>query len=198
MHARTCKTGAFAVGSALSYRPFFDALQREVADACPGLQPSLLSVEYTLAPDQFFPAQLHQCLAAYRWLVADQGRARVLLGGDSAGGNLVVCAGWGGGKALLEMRDMHVSSQPPARTHSSCFLFHSWLAVLLTCRRLLSLQRCATSTRAYLPRWGASSSRRGASCRVGERAALRLPGLLAFLLPPRTCNEHAQHTLPGI
>ncbi len=59
-----------------------------VASGC-----AVLSVDYRLAPEYPFPAAVHDCHAAVRWL-RDQGAAhgldatRLALGGDSAGGNL--------------------------------------------------------------------------------------------------------------
>ena len=51
----------------------------------------MLAVDYRWAPEEPFPAALDDCVAAYRWLVSS-GRAvprKVVLVGDSAGGNLV-------------------------------------------------------------------------------------------------------------
>lgn len=51
----------------------------------------VFSVDYRLAPEHPFPAALHDCLAAYRWLLA-QGIApeQIVLAGDSAGANLTL------------------------------------------------------------------------------------------------------------
>ena len=53
---------------------------------------SIFSLSYTLAPKAVYPTQLEQAAAALRFLVHDQGRDpdTILLGGDSAGGNLAV------------------------------------------------------------------------------------------------------------
>ena len=53
---------------------------------------SILSLSYTLAPKAVYPTQLKQAAAALRFLVRDLGRdpGTILLGGDSAGGNLAV------------------------------------------------------------------------------------------------------------
>lgn len=53
----------------------------------------VLSVDYHLAPEQLFPAAVDDCFAAVQWAVAHAGELggdpkRVLVGGDSAGGNL--------------------------------------------------------------------------------------------------------------
>ena len=50
-----------------------------------------LMVDYRLAPDYPFPAALDDCLTAYRWLVKEGVSAQnIVVGGDSAGGNLVI------------------------------------------------------------------------------------------------------------
>lgn len=59
----------------------------------------VLAVDYRLAPEHPFPAALDDCLAAYRWLLAEGWPAyRIVFAGDSAGGNLVVAA-------MLALRD---------------------------------------------------------------------------------------------
>lgn len=51
----------------------------------------VLMVDYRLAPDAPFPAALDDCLNAYQWLLAQGIQAQnIVLGGDSAGGNLVL------------------------------------------------------------------------------------------------------------
>jgi epsilon-lactone hydrolase len=58
-----------------------------------------LMVSYRLAPEHLFPAALDDCLAAYRWLL-EQGfdAGRIVVAGDSAGGNLTLAL-------LLRARD---------------------------------------------------------------------------------------------
>lgn len=58
-----------------------------------------LMVSYRLAPEHRYPAALDDCIAAYRWLL-DEGHEtrRIIVAGDSAGGNLALAL-------LLRARD---------------------------------------------------------------------------------------------
>ncbi|MFT4256917.1 MAG: alpha/beta hydrolase [Pseudoxanthomonas sp.] len=84
--------GGFQVGSLRSHRDLMARLS--AAGNC-----RVLGVEYRLAPEHRFPSQLHDALAAYRWLL-EQGIAatRLALAGDSAGAGL-------GLSVLLALRD---------------------------------------------------------------------------------------------
>jgi len=73
-----------------------DRVMREYA-ARSGLL--VIGIDYALSPEAKFPTALQQVATVARWLLAGQGAAlgvdpkRVVLGGDSAGGNLAMGAG---------------------------------------------------------------------------------------------------------
>jgi epsilon-lactone hydrolase len=77
--------GGFTAGTTAAYRGLSSHLG--AATGC-----RVLAVDYRWAPEDPFPAALDDCVAGYRWLVAAGGAAprKVVLAGDSAGGNLVV------------------------------------------------------------------------------------------------------------
>ena len=61
---------------------------------CRGLMPS-----YRLSPEHRYPAALDDCVTAYRWLLAQGHEARrIVVAGDSAGGNLTLAL-------MLRLRD---------------------------------------------------------------------------------------------
>jgi acetyl esterase len=67
-----------------------DAACRVLAERS-GVQ--ILSIDYALAPEEPYPAAVHDCVAAHRWLVENAAAVgadpqRLGVGGDSAGGNL--------------------------------------------------------------------------------------------------------------
>jgi len=84
--------GAFIAETPMFHGAMLGRICRE--SRCRGLMPS-----YRLAPEHRYPAALDDCMAAYRWLLA-QGHeaARIVVAGDSAGGNLTLAL-------LLRLRD---------------------------------------------------------------------------------------------
>lgn len=82
--------GGWTLGSLATYEPFCRAL----ANACDMI---LVWVEYRLAPESPFPAAYDDTLAAWRWVQTNYRElgadpARIMIGGDSAGGNLAAAA----------------------------------------------------------------------------------------------------------
>jgi acetyl esterase/lipase len=75
--------GGYTIGSCATHR----ALAAHLSVATTG---PVLTVDYRLAPENPFPAAVHDACAAYRWLLAQPGVSadRTVIGGDSAGGGL--------------------------------------------------------------------------------------------------------------
>jgi acetyl esterase len=62
-----------------------DAMCRILANAAGA---TVISVDYRLAPEHRFPGPLDDCFDAVSWIAAQNPDRRLVLGGDSAGGNL--------------------------------------------------------------------------------------------------------------
>jgi monoterpene epsilon-lactone hydrolase len=70
-----------------------------VAHTCEAAACRAVAVDYRLAPEHPFPAALEDCVTAYRWLVANgTSPQRIVIAGDSAGGNLALAT-------LMSLRD---------------------------------------------------------------------------------------------
>ena len=78
--------GGYVVGSMRTHRTMLSHISRASGF-------SVLGLDYRLAPESPFPAPVEDALTAYRWLLG-QGiePGKIVLGGDSAGGGLVVSA----------------------------------------------------------------------------------------------------------
>jgi acetyl esterase len=114
--------GGFTVGSVQTH----DILCRELArlSAC-----LIVSLDYRLAPEHPFPTAVHDAWDAFDWLHAHGerlglDRARLAVGGDSAGGTLAaVCAllardaGWNPALQLLIYPGTSSHGQWPSRAH---------------------------------------------------------------------------------
>jgi phosphinothricin tripeptide acetyl hydrolase len=84
--------GGYVIGSPRSHRHLAAAIARAAGTRA-------LLLDYRLAPENPFPAALDDAVAAYQWLLARGiAPARIVLGGDSAGGGLTVAT-------LLALRD---------------------------------------------------------------------------------------------
>ncbi|MEO6419092.1 MAG: alpha/beta hydrolase [Polyangiaceae bacterium] len=76
--------GGFVLSSVDGYRELF----ARIALTC---KARVLAIDYRLAPESPFPAAAEDCLAAYRWALANGvDPKRMLLAGDSSGGGLAV------------------------------------------------------------------------------------------------------------
>ena len=83
--------GGYIASATPGHTKFQVELQRAIAAR--GVDFAILTLSYTLAPAATYPTQLGQAVTALRYLITTEGRApeTILLGGDSAGGNLA-CA----------------------------------------------------------------------------------------------------------
>jgi len=86
--------GGFVTNSVASHRKMVGHLAKSAG--C-----KALSVEYRLAPEHRFPAQIEDGVAAYQWLL-EQGYkpSSIATSGDSAGGNLAT-------SVVLKLRELH-------------------------------------------------------------------------------------------
>jgi len=81
--------GGWVIGNLDTHDPFC----RSLADAC---KSTIMSIDYRLAPEHVFPAAHDDCQAATDWILANlntlaPNNGKVVLAGDSAGGNLTAC-----------------------------------------------------------------------------------------------------------
>lgn len=53
-------------------------------------KPAIFALEYTLVPDESYPTQLQQAIAAYKNICVNHDPARIIVSGDSAGGTLIL------------------------------------------------------------------------------------------------------------
>ncbi len=84
--------GGYSIGSIDSHRELVTGL-------CKAAGARGLAIDYRLAPEHPFPAQLDDALAAYRWLLeSGVDPARIVVAGESAGGGLTL-------SLLMTLRD---------------------------------------------------------------------------------------------
>jgi epsilon-lactone hydrolase len=78
--------GAFTCGSSQTHARFAIQLGRRIGARA-------LLVDYRLSPEHIFPTQIEDCAAAYAWLLSSGvDPARIVIAGESAGGNLCFTA----------------------------------------------------------------------------------------------------------
>jgi acetyl esterase len=79
--------GGWVIGGGLDPH---DAMCRILANSAAA---TVVSVDYRLAPEHPFPVPLDDCFDALNWVAGREGSSPLVIGGDSAGGNLAaVCA----------------------------------------------------------------------------------------------------------
>lgn len=82
--------GGWVIGDLRTHHPFCQAFSHHTG--C-----TLVAIDYRLAPEHTFPAAHDDCLAATNWVAEHlnelgPSNGKVILAGDSAGGNLAVCS----------------------------------------------------------------------------------------------------------
>jgi monoterpene epsilon-lactone hydrolase len=78
--------GGYVLGSIKTHRDLMGRVSRAA-------KARVLGLDYRLAPEHPFPAAVDDSVAAYRWMLQqDLKPSRIAVGGDSAGGGLVVAA----------------------------------------------------------------------------------------------------------
>ncbi|KAI8061053.1 Alpha/Beta hydrolase protein [Gongronella butleri] len=82
--------GGFSVGHATMYMPSFMYLL-EILKSKHGINAAILSIEYELSPKSRYPEAIHECMRGYCYLTHTLRipGSKLLLAGESAGGNLV-------------------------------------------------------------------------------------------------------------
>ncbi|KAF7161996.1 hypothetical protein CNMCM5623_007367 [Aspergillus felis] len=115
--------GGFAVGSPPAH---FDLCSRIVADLnANGHDVALFFLSYTLTPHATYPTQLRQAVEALRYILTETNRSpsNVIVGGDSAGGNLAFAV-------LLHLSHPHPEIEPVALSTNlaGVFGFAPWVS----------------------------------------------------------------------
>ncbi|KAF9904606.1 hypothetical protein EC991_002534 [Linnemannia zychae] len=100
--------GGFIDGKATMFLDYFRKLMKSVQQN-QNVKIGVLSVEYGLSPENPFPTALNEITAAYHDLVKKHGvdSKRIIIFGDSAGGNLCL-------STSLKLRDAHPELGSPA------------------------------------------------------------------------------------
>ncbi|KAJ6231425.1 hormone-sensitive lipase [Anaeramoeba flamelloides] len=73
--------GGFVAGGSLTHAPYL----RRWAKEC---NCTVICPKYTLSPEAKIPEQIHECLQTYKWLIAYSPNSKIMIAGDSAGGNI--------------------------------------------------------------------------------------------------------------
>jgi epsilon-lactone hydrolase len=85
-------SGGYVMGSSRAYRNFAARLSRVT-------RATVLVPDYRLAPENPYPAAVHDAVSTYQWCLKSWDPARLIVGGDSAGGGLAMAT-------LLALRDL--------------------------------------------------------------------------------------------
>ena len=99
-------------GGGYSYYP--QAYNQFIALITLAAKSTTFALDYRLAPEHRFPAQLEDALHAYRWLLAEGANPdRLIFAGDSAGGNLTLALLLAAREQKLPLPALAVALSPP-------------------------------------------------------------------------------------
>ncbi|KAI8048319.1 Alpha/Beta hydrolase protein [Gilbertella persicaria] len=109
------------------YMPLFQFILGQLEKQY-NIRASLLSLEYSLSPEHKWPIACHEAVQSYRYLVHELGisPSRIVLMGDSAGGNLALTT-------LINLRDLRVKRKektqntPPLPLPAGIGLISPWV-----------------------------------------------------------------------
>lgn len=111
--------GGWTIGDLDTHHPFCQVVNEQVGA-------TVLALDYRLAPEHPWPAAQDDCLAAAQWVAAHlaelgPNNGRLVIAGDSAGGNLTACSALGlSGEAQLVL--CGIATLYPAVDHPE----HNW------------------------------------------------------------------------
>ncbi|KAF8466656.1 hypothetical protein BDZ91DRAFT_724745 [Kalaharituber pfeilii] len=117
--------GGFVMGSTYFYLEFLIALNVHLRQA--GFEnPAIFALDYTLVPDAVYPIQLKEALAGYEHVLSKIDYRDVCVGGDSAGGTLIL--------SLL----LHMADYTPTMVPKFATLFSPWTVLVSNKRNTAS------------------------------------------------------------
>ncbi|CAO0800154.1 unnamed protein product [Mucor circinelloides] len=113
--------GGFTEGYSYMYMETFQSIIQRLKNMH-NIRASIVSLEYSLSPEHKWPKACTEAVDCYRYLVHDLGvsPSKVILAGDSAGGNLVATT-------LLQLKDKKKDDLPPLPLPAGAALLCPWL-----------------------------------------------------------------------
>ncbi|KAI8637117.1 Alpha/Beta hydrolase protein [Parasitella parasitica] len=116
--------GGFTEGYSYMYMETFQAVINKLKREH-NIRASIMSLEYRLSPEHKWPTACREAVECYRYLIHDLGisPSKVILAGDSAGGNLVATT-------LLQLKNMKLKKEddlPPLPFPAGAALLSPWV-----------------------------------------------------------------------
>lgn len=117
--------GGFSMGHSTMFMPMFQLMINQLFKEH-SIKSSILSLDYSLSPEHVWPKACYESVDAYRYLIHKLGvsPSKVVLVGDSAGGNLVA-------STLLILRDQRshdvLKYLPPLPSPAGAALLSPWV-----------------------------------------------------------------------